>query len=178
MAAKPPGRPRALVELIDEAVTNGAVLETPGGVVGAVWRSVSLSQDAKISPPAQINAKADADREARELVLLDDLQTIIARLQGRRFTAKGLAHLVLELRRLDRLEAARRGGLKAQREGRADRELTRKWCEQRLADYSSLNKLRDAAVAAKLGHAKPDTIRYWLSEWVKEWRADGRWTQS
>ena len=69
----------------------------------------------------------------------------------------------------------RRGGLATQAESKAMREDVRAWCESRLDQYQSLNKLSAAANEAKLAPSKPLTVRSWITEWAKEWRRDGRW---
>lgn len=74
-------------------------------------------------------------------------------------------------------DAGRRGGLAAQAEDRGMKADVRGWCEEpgRLAQFASLNKLRDAVVQARLNAASAKTVRGWLTEFAKEWRAAGLW---
>lgn len=73
------------------------------------------------------------------------------------------------------VDAGRLGGKASHVETDAMAAEVRTWCEQRLAQYSSLNKLRDGVIAERLNAAKADTVRGWLTNWAKEWRAAGLW---
>ena len=59
--------------------------------------------------------------------------------------------------------------------------MTRAWCETHLDQYEGkgkgkgLNAMTDGVIAAKLGHVTRTTVRGWLTEWAKLWRAEGRW---
>ncbi len=69
------------------------------------------------------------------------------------------------------------GGKAAHVESDAFKRQVRAWCEERdPAEFGgSLNKLRDAIVAAKLNPTPESTVRRWLTEWAKDWRTEGRW---
>jgi hypothetical protein len=72
-------------------------------------------------------------------------------------------------------EIGKRGRQKSLLETNAMKEEVRRWCEANRSSFKSLNALRDAAVAARLNVAAPNTIRGWLTEWAVVWRASGIW---